>query len=59
MKSSQLKIVCDQVQYDFNFQHSLVTNDPEMMVSVLSDYGISTSVQIARELIVNLKKGIK
>jgi hypothetical protein len=56
MKSSQLKIVCDRVQYDFNFQHSLVTNDPEMMVSVLSDYGISTSVQIARELIVNLKK---
>tara|TARA_B110000090_G_C13112766_1_gene343056 strand:+ start:391 stop:576 length:186 start_codon:yes stop_codon:yes gene_type:complete len=47
----------DQVQYDFNFQHALTTNDPALLVSSLSDHGVLITIAKANELIVNLKKG--
>ena len=47
----------DQVQYDFNFQHALSTNDADLLVSALSDHGVLITIAEANELIVNLKKG--
>ena len=47
----------DQVQYDFNFQHALTTNDPALLVSSLSDHGVLVTIAKANELLVNLKKG--
>ena len=47
----------DAVQYDFNFQHAIVTNDADLLVSVLSDHGVMLTIAKANELIVNLKKG--
>ena len=47
----------DQVQYDFNFQHALSTNDTALLVSALSDHGVLITIAKANELIVNLKKG--
>ena len=47
----------DQVQYDFNFQHALVTNDAALLVASLSDHGVLITIAEANELIVNLKRG--
>ena len=47
----------DDVQYDFNFQHALATNDTALLVSALSDHGVLITIAEANELIVNLKKG--
>ena len=47
----------DRVQYDFNFQHALTTNDSALLVSSLSDHGVMITIAEANELIVNLKKG--
>ena len=47
----------DQVQYDFNFQHALTTNDADLLVSSLSDHGVLITIAKANEIIVNLKKG--
>ena len=47
----------DQVQYDFNFQHALSTNDTALLVSALSDHGVLITIAKANELIVNLKRG--
>ena len=47
----------DNIQYDFNFQHAIVTNDADLLVSVLSDHGVILTIAEANELIVNLKKG--
>ena len=59
MTDNEFKVLTDEIQYDFNFQEALVSNDPEMMAAVFSDYGLFSSVQNARELIINLKKGTK
>ena len=47
----------DDVQYDFNFQHALVTNDAALLVASLSDHGVLITIAEANELIVNLKRG--
>jgi len=47
----------DNIQCDFNFQHAIVTNDADLLVSVLSDHGVMLTIAKANELIVNLKKG--
>ena len=47
----------DQVQYDFNFQHAIATNDAALLVSSLSDHGVLVTIAKANELLVNLKKG--
>ena len=47
----------DQVQYDFNFQHALATNDAALLVSALSDHGVLITIAEANELIVNIKRG--
>ena len=47
----------DDVQYDFNFQHALATNDTALLVSALSDHGVLITIAEANELIVNLKRG--
>jgi len=47
----------DAVQYDFNFQHAIVTNDADLLVSALSDHGVRITIAKANELIVNLKRG--
>jgi len=47
----------DSIQYDFNFQHAIVTNDADLLVSVLRDHGVILTIAKANELIVNLKKG--
>jgi len=47
----------DQVQYDFNFQHALTTNDAALLVASLSDHGVLITIAKANEIIVNLKKG--
>tara|TARA_B110000037_G_scaffold93041_1_gene109594 strand:- start:887 stop:1072 length:186 start_codon:yes stop_codon:yes gene_type:complete len=47
----------DQIQYDFNFQHALTTNDAALLVSSLSDHGVLITIAEANELLVNLKKG--
>ena len=47
----------DRVQYDFNLQHALTTNDSALLVSSLSDHGVLITIAKANELIVNLKKG--
>ena len=47
----------DSIQYDFNFQHAITTNDADLLVSVLSDHGVLITIAKANELIVNLKKG--
>tara|TARA_B110000305_G_scaffold188970_1_gene210849 strand:+ start:80 stop:265 length:186 start_codon:yes stop_codon:yes gene_type:complete len=47
----------DDVQYDFNFQHAIATNDADLLVSSLSDHGVLITIAKANELIVNLKKG--
>ena len=54
---STLLTKLDQVQYDFNFQHALVTNDADLLVSALSDHGVLITIAEANELIVNLKRG--
>ena len=46
----------DEIQYDFNFQHAIVTNDADLLVSALSDHGFSITIERANELIVNLKR---
>jgi len=48
----------DDVQYDFNFQHAIVTNDADLLLSVLSDHGVMLTIVKANELIVNLRKGV-
>ena len=47
----------DDVQYDFNFQHALTTNDASLLVASLSDHGVLITIAKANELLVNLKKG--
>ena len=47
----------DAVQYDFNFQHAITTNDADLLVASLSDHGVLITIAKANELIVNLKKG--
>jgi len=47
----------DSIQYDFNFQHAITTNDADLLVSSLSDHGVMLTIVEANELIVNLKKG--
>ncbi len=47
----------DQVQFEFNFQHALITNDAALLVASLSDHGVLITIAKANELIVNLKKG--
>lgn len=47
----------DEVQYDFNFQHALATNDAALLVASLSDHGVLITIAKANELLVNLKKG--
>ena len=54
---STLLTKLDQVQYDFNFQHALVTSDADLLVSALSDHGVLITIAKANELILNLKKG--
>tara|TARA_B100000795_G_scaffold71960_1_gene50681 strand:- start:1131 stop:1316 length:186 start_codon:yes stop_codon:yes gene_type:complete len=46
----------DAVQYDFNFQHAITTNDADLLVASLSDHGVLITIAKANELIVNLKK---
>ena len=48
----------DDVQYDFNFQHAIATNDADLLVSALSDHGVLITIAKANELIVNLRKGV-
>jgi len=48
----------DDVQYDFNFQHAIATNDADLLVSALSDHGVLITIVKANELIVNLRKGV-
>ena len=47
----------DAVQYDFNFQHAITTNDADLLVASLSDHGVMLTIAEANELLVNLKKG--
>ena len=47
----------DAVQYDFNFQHAITTNDVDLLVASLSDHGVLITIAKANELIVNLKRG--
>jgi len=47
----------DDVQYDFNFQHAIATNDADLLVSSLSDHGVLITIANANELLVNLKRG--
>ena len=47
----------DAVQYDFNFQHAITTNDADLLVASLSDHGVMLTIAEANGLIVNLKKG--
>ena len=47
----------DAVQYDFNFQHAITTNDADLLVASLSDHGVLITIAKANELIVNLKRG--
>ena len=47
----------DNIQYDFNFQHAITTNDADLLVSSLSDHGVMLTIAEANGLIVNLKKG--
>ena len=54
---STLLTKLDDIQYDFNFQHALTTNDPALLVSSLSDHGVLITIAKANELIVNLKRG--
>ena len=46
----------DQVQYDFNFQHAITTNDADLLVASLSDHGVMLTIAEANELLVNLRK---
>ena len=46
----------DEVQYDFNFQHAITTNDADLLVASLSDHGVLITIAKANELIVNLRK---
>jgi len=46
----------DQVQYDFNFQHAITTNDADLLVASLSDHGVLITIAKANELLVNLRK---
>jgi hypothetical protein len=54
---STLLTKLDDVQYDFNFQFAIALSDPELVVSSLSDHGVSITIAKANELIVNLRKG--
>ena len=54
---STLLTKLDDVQYDFNFQHALTTNDASLLVASLSDHGVLITIADANELIVNLRKG--
>ena len=47
----------DEIQYDFNFQHAITTNDADLLMASLSDHGVLITIAEANELIVNLKKG--
>jgi hypothetical protein len=47
----------DDVQYDFNFQHAIATNDAALLVSSLSDHGVLITIGDANDLLVNLKRG--
>jgi len=46
----------DAVQYDFNFQHAITTNDADLLVASLSDHGVMLTIAEANELLVNLRK---
>jgi len=46
----------DEVQYDFNFQHAITTNDADLLVASLSDHGVLITIAKANELLVNLRK---
>jgi hypothetical protein len=46
----------DEVQYDFNFQHAITTNDADLLVASLSDHGVLITLAKANELLVNLRK---